>query len=418
MAEYFRNLGMEFLEEDEVLFKGIVGLAAQEGNVITGYHGLPYINHHLGAVQLIVSCDKAENEKSYEITKVDTHVSGRMVWKLRCDGIDLTPKDAPKTEKRCIFSDAENGGGMLVINVVNADVIPSYLKGDIVELQMVFFPEYIEYFADEESYHNSLEKTVTGQTWGIGNGSVLPVGFMKNHTVGEDGSAAEADDRADSMHALMGTVKNFQIGKVDLGEDGYDGFVRCFIDTLYGELELVHTIDQVDESQLENMKAGATVSAVGLLSGDAAIYDYDHGIIRDQEHNIRLLRSVFQGDDPGRLATVLTEDAEYQADTSGETYKGKESIISRIRYVQETNDDRYFAKAGKIVEIDEGEDALRYPVGTRCIVLASGSEENYESIAFVEYTEDGFIRRIHTSTESRYHFSIDEIPAAEFIPQV
>ena len=37
-----------------------------------------------------------------------------------------------------------------------------------------------------------------------------------------------------------------------------------------------------------------------------------------------------------------------------------------------------------ITSVDDGDETLPYKVGTRCIVLASGEENNYEFIAFVE----------------------------------
>lgn len=52
--------------------------------------------------------------------------------------------------------------------------------------------------------------------------------------------------------------------------------------------------------------------------------------------------------------------------------------------------------------------ATAYPVGTRCVVLAAGEEDNYESIAFINVGQDGMIERIKISTDGRYHFKVDE----------
>ena len=58
--------------------------------------------------------------------------------------------------------------------------------------------------------------------------------------------------------------------------------------------------------------------------------------------------------------------------------------------------------------MDDDADALSYEEGTRCIILASGDETNYESIVFADINEDGRISRLVASTNSRYHFRIDE----------
>lgn len=51
---------------------------------------------------------------------------------------------------------------------------------------------------------------------------------------------------------------------------------------------------------------------------------------------------------------------------------------------------------------------MEYPVGTRCIVLADGDADDYESIAFMTMDDNGMITKIKISTDGRYHFKIDE----------
>ena len=45
------------------------------------------------------------------------------VWELRSRGIDLSTGEYFDAEKRCCFSDAKTGQGLVVVNIINADVI-------------------------------------------------------------------------------------------------------------------------------------------------------------------------------------------------------------------------------------------------------------------------------------------------------
>ena len=63
-------------------------------------------------------------------------------------------------------------------------------------------------------------------------------------------------------------------------------FHRVMIDTEFGELEIAHTSDQVSEEELPLIKAGATVFGAFMVYGDCAIYEYENGIVKDEEHDL------------------------------------------------------------------------------------------------------------------------------------
>lgn len=81
-----------------------------------------------------------------------------------------------------------------------------------------------------------------------------------------------------------------------------------------------------------------------------------------------------------------------------------------MKYVAEAADSKHFAHLATIVSVDEGDEPLPYDVGKRCIVIASGEEHNYETIAFADIDAEGRICKLVTSGNSRYHFHIDEKP--------
>jgi hypothetical protein len=141
-----------------------------------------------------------------------------------------------------------------------------------------------------------------------------------------------------------------------------------------------------------------------------AINQYSKGIVRDEDHNLALLRYTLQKGDPKRMCSVLRENSVYVSEASGAEFVGADEIIERLQFVRASNPDRdYFAHLATITSIDDGDEALPYGIGQRCVVLAEDEEDNYVSIAFLDLDEDGFITKMTISVSSRYHFKVDEV---------
>ena len=408
MALYLENFDLDFFREDDNTFMGLMTHVAKEGIGITGYYGLPYFNLHYGDVQMILRTDHREGGDGLEVRGLDTHAKGNAIWECRLNSIDINRKERDKLSRRVMVTKLDGSGGMAVVTLVNADVLPSFLEDDTIKMQMIGFPELIQYFENEDAYAAVQPTLRGGQKFMLSEGSVFPSGFMRNRS--PEDPDFESDEHLDDITNIRGTVKECYYGRFTLDDESHDTFVFCDIDTEFGPLQLVHTIGQVEESQRKNMKPGALVNFYGLLSGDVAIYEYEKGIIRDTEHNLAALRYMFSGNDPDRIRSILSDDCVYCAEYNGSTYTGPDAIIERMRFVQGDHSEKCYAHLATITEIDPGEIELAYPIGTRCLVLASGEETRYESIAFVDLNDDGNVCRIVTSVEPRYRFRIDEKP--------
>jgi len=400
MAEFLRNLGMEYFAEDEEALRGLIAYSVNEGKVVMGYDG-PYINMHYDWAQIIVKIKSNEEEKKVEVTEVDTHADGNCKWKVAVSA-DLSFER--ESTKRLMVTRADDSSGMAIINVVNQGVLPSYLEGDVYEFQMIGFPEQISYYASEEEYNDSLEKDDLGRTFGIAEGTVFPSGFLKNHQVNNEDM--KTNSWMDDLVLVRGTVKRLHVGQLKFGEESFNAYIRCIIDTQFGELELDHVFEQVDETQRENIKVGATVFAVCVLSADPANGIYAEGIVKDEEHHLMVLRQTFVKGDADRLRYILDNDAVHVTDHSKEKFCGVDSIIERFKYVHEKTTHTYYAHKAVITEVDDGDEPLSYGLGKNCLVLASDNPNNYESIAFIDVNEEGAISKILITVEPRYHFRI------------
>ena len=399
-------LGLDFLTEDEETFGNFVGAVCAEGKGILGYYGYPYLNREYGWAQFIARTELNEEEKHLEFTGLDVHLSGVTVWDALLSDINFQPKDADALSRRVIVKRASDGGGMAVVNLVNADVLPSFLENDRIKMQMVAFPEEIHFYADEDAYAADQPDAPNGKKWLLADGSMLASGIFKNHA--PDNPDNDKDHYSDNYMLIRGTVKKIAPGVVKFGEEAFSPFVTTVIHTEHGDLEIAHTIDQVVEAERENMREGATVWGVFVLSGDVAIDEYSKGIVRDEEHNLALLRYTLQKGDPKRMHGVLCENAVYVSEASKAEFVGADKIVERLQFVRASNLNKdFYAYLATITDVEEGTEKLPYGVGQRCVVLAEKKADNYVSVAFLDQDDDGFVTKLTISTNSRYHFRID-----------
>ena len=399
------NLGFDFVMESEENYMGFLAKVCEDGKAITGYYGYPYLNLEYGDSQFVVRTQMTE-DKNLEVVGMDTHVPGRAIWEVMLSDVNFQPKDADPLSRRVVVKRTSDGGGMAVVNLINADVLPSFLENEKVKMQMIAFPEMIHYYADEESYAADQPEGANGRKWLLADGSMIATGIFSNH--GVDNPDNDTDHYSDNYMLIRGTVKGFIPSIIKIGGQEIKTYIRTHIATEHGDLEIVHTIDQVDESEYENLRAGAIVNGLFILSGDVAIYEYGNGIVRDMDHNLSLLRYTLQKGDPKRMRGVLREDSVYVSEASGKEWVGPKAIIDRLQFVRDSNPSKdYYAHLATITSIDDGDEELAYGVGQRCVILAEEEANNYVSIAFLDMDEEGYITKLTISVNSRYHFKVD-----------
>ena len=401
MAKMLESYGLGFLEEDEETLMGFVGYVVSEGKAFSSYYGAPYLYMPMGTVEFWAGTAKDEEGK-LTVSGFHTHAGGKNVWDMLCSEFDLTPKDWTKNERVLMLRSCTESGGMLPVDIINADVLPSFLEGERLTLQIVAPCLTVNYYATEKDYDDAQPQDKHGRKWMIADGSLIPLSFLSNHAVDNYEKGKEYHD--DAYVHFRARVKELYHGVFELKETRENAFIRCVADTIHGTIEFHHSIDQVPEEMRKNIKIGSVISGVCFLSADAAINEYEHGIVKDFDHDLQLLRYTLQKGEAERLRSVLSENSVYHTETDGESYLGAAEIIRQFEYVAENHEGKYFAHMAEITETD-GED-LEFPTGTKCIVLAADSKDHYESIVFMTTDEDGNIARIEVSTDSRYHFKV------------
>ena len=401
--QFLENFGLEFLTDSEENAIALHRLVCAEGKAIIGYYGCPYINQHFGWVQCVVRTEINEEHKQFQVKGLDTHLSGVTRWTFEIGNV-LSDITEDKLSKRVLAHRTTDGSGAAVITMVNADVLPSFLEGDTISAQMVGFPLHINYYENEEAYADAQPEGKNGRKMLLADGSMFPAGLFNSDKL--------SDDKYASNYMLIrGTVKNAQRGLVQFGEEKGYNYLDVIINTQFGDLEIVHTMEQLDEKERHLVKEGAVVNGIFVLSADVAIDEYKNGFVKDQEHNLALMRYVLQEGESERLRYALSEDVQYISEASNKIYNGVEEVIQRFKEVREANPNTpFFAHFADITKIQDGEEILPYSCGERCIIIAMREETDLESICFIESNEEGKISKIHITSNPRYEFKVEEKP--------
>lgn len=411
MAFLLTNYGLDFLMEKEEMFKDFFSYIVQNGKELQSYYGVPYFFIPQGEAEFWARSRKNENGDTV-VYGFDSHSCGSCIWEVE-PVFPITPQENDDPMARTMFfRNYKDGKGLVPIDVINPEVLPGPMEGDNVKIQVVALPIDIKYYANEEEFENKNHKDINGKKLILADGILYPLNFLSNHS--SDNNTLDEITKEDSVVVFRGTVKRLKWGTFEFQGRKENTFIRCVIGTCFGEMEIAHAVDQVNEEYLKNITPGAVVFGTCILSGDVAIYEYNKGIVKDHEHDLRVIRYTIENGRAERLRCILSENASF-IDSAGKVYSGPDAIIERFQYVNNCNKGKYFAQMGTILDIDEGPE-LKYPIGTRCVMLSYGEKSKCDSLAFADCDSEGMIERIEITREKRYVFGKDEVPVREQEP--
>ena len=405
MPNMLENYGLDFLWESDETMTNFIAYLVKHAKVVPGYCAAPYLYMPMGAVEFWLRTQLQENGV-LEVIGIDTHCGGRCVWKLASTDLVLQESNTEPMRRLMIFDRGKDEGGIVPVEVINPDVLPGPLDGDPVEMQVVALPIEISYYASQEEYEAAQPDDKSGRKWIVDNGSFFPSGLLYNHA--PDRPEEEKNYDLDGQVLFAATVKGLYYGTFTLDGCKENLFIRCVVDTLFGELEFNHTVDQVPQDLRKNIHVGATVAGVCIISGDVAIGSYENGMVKDLEHNLRALRYSFVHGEAERLRSILTEEAVFYTATSDQTFQGAKAIVERLNLVHAHRKGDYRAYMATITQGDQ-----THPAGSRCVVLTANDRQGYESIAFMTCNANGMVERIEISTDEKYHFQVDEKPVCQ-----
>lgn len=407
--------GLKELGEDTERFIGFLRLCVAKGYSVEGYRGV-YCCFDYGDMSFIVRIKREKTEdNALEISGVDTHLIGDAFWHVRV--IAREEGDPDDFACQCVVEAAEEDkGGIAVVHVLCADILPTCASGTLLDLQMCAFPLDIHYYDTEEDYvadptsHLPLPQAIIEADARegkkkphfaiLGEGTVCPLGLFAN----QDGE--KADIGKDVVY-LRGTVKKVRKGDLI---DAKDAFYIVTVDTQFGPLDIVHTGEGMTEEARSRIHEGATVATLCILSGDAMVKRHESGLSRNEDSHLLLLSGIFANEDPERLRAIAAPDLRYISSYNKHTWEGLEAVLDRIRYVQESCN-RYRGHLGTVVGVRQPphQPRLPYGVGKRCVRLyaeTADGEEDFGTL-FVTLGDNGKLTAFDVTDSEPYDVVID-----------
>ena len=301
----------------------------------------------------------------------------------------------------------DNGNGIAVLKLVQAGLYPSYMEDEEIRIRVTAFPCNMEYFASEEELMESFRDEKGDPILTPVDGLVLPAVFFMNH---DEEHGHEQNFNDENVNLIRGVVTDILPGRIPTIYGNEAHFIRCYINTEFGELEILHTEEMITEEQRKNMNPGAIVHGAFRLYGNPAFGEYEYGIIGNEENNLRKLREVLVTGAAEELFEILDEDAEVVFDgETGPALKGREEVIKYIKAAYYLTEPCSSADMATVDKVDVDGQHTMLP-GRRCIAFAEAEGGGYKYVWFIENNDAGDIIRITFGLSDGYGLKIDPKP--------
>ena len=394
MAKMITNLGLASLVDTSERAEGFVGLIlSNPTKVLTGYTGRAVVRRTFKFPEFCVRTEPAEDGKLM-VCGVDTHCAGSSIWDTKV--FSEMAYDDGDCNSRLLFVQKGDGGGGAILNVINADVIPSYVRGDPLKVQVVGFPTSIDVFETKEAYDKAwAENPRLDKSLKPAIGAVFPIGIMYR-------KGMKIREKNGIENIICGRFKGLAKGIFSIEEAGEEhtltSFLRLKVDTEFGELELAVTRDMLPA----RIPKDSVIFASVVISADPAIYEYEDGIVRDEENDLRVLRQTIVSGKAERLRPILADNCVYTSEIGKWEKSGISEVIDLYRYISTVGEIDYVPHMATIV----GEDQ-QYGPGKKALLLENEVHE-MESLMIPEYDEEGKISKIKVADARRYKYVIDK----------
>ncbi len=335
---------------------GLVRHAAEAGVKIPAYSGV-YSNEHYSALQVIAGGDFDEKTQHMEIRSGQIHNAGTAFWRCRVLR-EITPEGSSDLDMRILAETVYGKKFVTVLDVVNADILPSYAPGEIIDLQVIGKTHSVYFYRDEAQYARAEARGKSPLNCPVPSGD-------------------------DGRVSLAGTILRRTWLRVEIpqeyGSDAVTNLQACRLGTCFGDIQMM--VSRLQESEA---RAGRVLSASCSIQGDPLIAEYEYGMVISEKNNLMALRYAFSSGRVHRLLPVLSEDCVLDAGPFGGTAAGPGRVAERLAEIRGR-----FAGRGEMYALygaaDEGGD----PEGKRCVVVGRGEEAEQNDALYVFAGTDG-----------------------------
>lgn len=168
---FLKEIGLDCFSEEEN-FNLLANYVLRKGKPFYGYQGF-YIYHSLGYAEIIAHVIPNEERQVNECIGFSSHVMGNNFWRLTIAEDGVMDDEGDSLSKCVFFHNPELENCVFPVHLVHADVLPSFMPGEKVTMQIQAFPYEIEYFKDEESYRAKHGVKMMGKFVDFKDGNIL-----------------------------------------------------------------------------------------------------------------------------------------------------------------------------------------------------------------------------------------------------
>ena len=399
------ELGLGSLCADKDYFENTLGkYVIENGKVFQGYYG-SYVWKPFGLVELNFHLEP--EKKGHRVSGFTSNVSGNKIWRLAVTSIgdvydgNENDEDYDPLSPIVNFTHPVTGRGNLFIHLVNADVVPSFYKGDVYTMQVAAVAHKVSYFADEDAYEEERNSYTPER-------SIL---YGKNTIVGEGRDCRVVGE-------VQRVFKHHSFDK--------DGNIVPFwtveIRTPFGALDIHHSEDMA-KVQEHLIQAGAIIMADCTLLGDVAVAEYQQGAIFDEEHIVRLLHHCFVRRDFLRASKMFADDCKYIGADGKFALQGGKTVFSYLDDIAKSRKRNYEPLKAYLARVarcatnpsDFDNSSAMYAVGTPCIAVSQQENGVPDKFFFIRLNEERKITEIKSAGDELegYLFHYKDYPLEE-----
>lgn len=366
--------------------------AVEDGKRVPAWSGA-YYNLHYDCLQIIANCEEDPETGRPEILSGHTHCAGTALWQCRVLQELAPPPGSSGMDRRLLVAPAE-GGSMTVVDIMNAEILPSYAPGEIIEMQVIMKTEEAGFYRGMEGDHNAkaLEEANLPVLEGrrMWDGCPMPVGYLRGMRENRN-SPSGADTGGESRVWLRATIEGKGWFTSDLpgkyGQTMERQLPDCKVMTDYGKLYVM-----LNSLYSHKTAPGVRSSFLGSLQGDVMVGSYEDGMVTDPMNGLMALRYAFSSGRVKRLRTVMAEGCSVVSETGRTAAAGAREAAGYL----ENRYGEILARGGgtyALYGVTEGRGGEK---PERCVVAGAGPEHRGNDLlrVFADFDAEGRIRRV------------------------
>ena len=362
-------------------------------------------------------------DKDWKLAGVDFHAMGRCVWELEAEQ-SLDPEENDPLRVACICKSPTKAAGLVLMELVNGDVLPSLAAGTRFKAQVCAVPLEMCLFRARGKrkpgglgswFAFSRDGMTNAQREYFGPGALMPLGVIA--AMGPTPGVREARRFPPNAVYAEGTITALTPGGPAVNGILVPTYLRITVATTFGPLDVVVNKEMARRRfGRSGPQVGDAIEMICLISGDVAVEEYETGRIDDEDHLLALWEDACFNRRLERLRRFTAPSVAYVSEWNRHTWRGQEEVFAQIRRIHDTTSHPYIGQPGTVTATTQSAHEPRppFPVGKRCSTWRDRRTGETLGTLFLTLDAHNRIARATVSQNPDYHV-MDDVPGAPML---